>query len=69
MLLGRADAVGDGGRSDAELLAGKREAPVPGGSLEEAQAFERGKCCIASVQTEPSDKTQLCHLTPDRHGQ
>ena len=53
MLLGRADAVGDGGRSDAELLAGKREAPVPGGSLEEAQAFERGKCCIASVQTEP----------------
>ena len=43
MLLQGADAVGDGGGGDAELLAGKDEALVPGGGLEESQAFERGK--------------------------
>ena len=35
--------MGDGGRGDAELLAGKHEALVPGRGLEEAQAFERGQ--------------------------
>ena len=40
MALQHADAVGDGGRGDAELLGGADEAPVPGGGLEEAQAVE-----------------------------
>ena len=43
MHLQGADAVADGGRGDAELLGGADEAPVAGGGLEEAQAFERGK--------------------------
>ncbi len=37
------DAVGDGGRGDAELLRGAGEALLAGGGLEEAQVFERGK--------------------------
>ena len=41
MALQHADAVGDGGRGDAELIAGMGEALVPGGGLEEAQAVER----------------------------
>ena len=41
MALQHADAVGDGGRDDAELLAGMGEAPVPGVGFEEAQAVER----------------------------
>ena len=41
MALQHADAVGDGGRGDAELLAGMGEAPVPGVSFEESQAVER----------------------------
>ena len=40
MLLRGADAVGDGGRGDAELLGGADETPVPGGGFEEAQAVE-----------------------------
>ena len=43
MLLPRPDAVGDGGRGDAELLGGADEALMAGGGLEEAQAFERGR--------------------------
>ena len=43
MLFQGADPVADGGGGDVELLAGQHEALVPGGSLEEAQAFERGK--------------------------
>ena len=43
MLLQGADAVGDGGGGDAELLAGQHEALVAGGGLEEAQAVERGR--------------------------
>ena len=43
MLLQGADAVGDGGGGDPELLAGQHEALVPGGGLEEAQAVERGQ--------------------------
>ena len=43
MLLEHADAVGDGGRGDAELGPGAGEALVAGGGLEEAQAFERGQ--------------------------
>ena len=38
--LEHADAVGDGRRGDAELLAGMGEALVPGGGFEEAQAVE-----------------------------
>ena len=41
MLLEHADAVGNGGRGDAELGPGAGEALVAGGGLEEAQAFER----------------------------
>ena len=40
MVLQHADAVGDGGRGDAELLGGADEAPVAGGGFEEAQAVE-----------------------------
>ncbi len=40
MVLEHADAVGDGGRGDAELLGGADEAPVAGGGFEEAQAVE-----------------------------
>ena len=40
MALQHADAVGDGGRGDAELLAGMGEAAEPGGGLEESQAVE-----------------------------
>ena len=40
MALQHADAVGDGGRGDPELLAGMGEAAEPGGGLEEAQAVE-----------------------------
>ena len=40
MAFQHADAVGDGGRGDAELLGGADEAPVPGGGFEEAQAVE-----------------------------
>ena len=43
MLLQGADAVGDGGGGDLELLAGQHEALVAGGGLEEAQAVERGQ--------------------------
>ena len=43
MLFQGADPVADGGGGDVELLAGQHEALVPGGGLEEAQAFERGK--------------------------
>ena len=39
MPLQGADAVAGGG-GDAELLAGRHEAPVAGGGLEEAQAVE-----------------------------
>ena len=41
VLLQQADAVRDGGRSDAELLGAAGEALLAGGGLEEAQAFER----------------------------
>ena len=41
MALQHVDTVGDGGRGDAELLAGMGEAPVAGGGFEEAQAVER----------------------------
>ena len=41
MALEHADAVGDGGRCDAEFLASMGEAPMPGGGLEKAQAVER----------------------------
>ena len=41
MALQHTDAVCDGGRGDAEFLAGMGEAPEPGGGLEEAQAVER----------------------------
>ena len=40
MAFQHADAVGDGGRGDAELLAGMGEAPQPGGRFEESQAVE-----------------------------
>ena len=40
MLFEHADAVGDGGRGDAELLAGMGEAAQPGGRFEESQAVE-----------------------------
>ncbi len=40
MALQHADTVGNGGRGDAELLAGMGEALVPGGGFEEAQAVE-----------------------------
>ena len=40
MALQHADAAGDGGRGDAELLAGMGESAEPGGGLEEAQAVE-----------------------------
>ena len=43
MLLQHADAVGDGGRGDAELGPGADEALVAGRGLEEAQALERGQ--------------------------
>ena len=43
ILLQHPDAVGDGGRGDAELLRGAGEALLAGGGLEEAQVFERGK--------------------------
>ena len=57
MLLQGADSVADGGGGDAELLAGEGEALVPGGGLEEAQAFERGKWSTAKVRTESFGKT------------
>ena len=38
--LQHAGAVGDGGRGDAELLAGMGESAEPGGGLEESQAVE-----------------------------
>ena len=41
MVLQHADAVGDGGRGDAELVGSQDEAPVPGVGFEEAQAVER----------------------------
>ena len=41
MLFQHADAVGDGGRGDAELDRGTREALVAGRHLEEAQALEQ----------------------------
>ena len=43
MLLQRPDAVGDGGRGDAELLGGAGEALEAARGLEEAQAIERGQ--------------------------
>ena len=36
-----ADAVGDGGGGDLQLFGGADEALVPGGGIEEAEAFER----------------------------
>ena len=41
MLLQAADALGDGGGGDAELVCGVGEALVTGGGLEEAQVLER----------------------------
>ena len=43
VLLQRPDAVGDGGRGDAEFLGGEGEALVAGRGLEEAPAIERGQ--------------------------
>ena len=45
MALQHADAVGDGSRGEAELLAGADEAPVAGGGLEESQALEGQRTC------------------------
>ena len=39
-----ADAMGDGGRGDAELPRGADEALVPRGSIEEAEAIEWRQC-------------------------
>ena len=36
-----ADAVGDGGGGDLQLVGGADEAFVPGGGIEEAEALER----------------------------
>ena len=40
MAFEHADAMGDGGRSDAELFGGTGKALVPGGCFEEGQAVE-----------------------------
>ena len=53
MALERADAVGDGGRGDAELLGGEDEVLVPGGDLEESQAVERREGNHGSGRREP----------------
>ena len=43
MVFERTDALGDGGRGDAELGGGAGEALETGGDLEEAQALKRGQ--------------------------
>ena len=53
MAFQHADAVGDGGRGDAEFLGGAEEAPVTGGGLEEAQAVERRQRNHESGRREP----------------
>ena len=58
-LLEHANAVGDGGRGDAELLGGADEAPVPGGGFEEAQAVEGRQGYHGFGRQEPSDSSQI----------
>ena len=51
-----ADAVGDGGRGDAGLLAGMGEAAEPGGGLEEPQAVEGRQGNHGFGRREPSGR-------------
>ena len=59
MALQHADAVGDGGRGDAEFLGGAEEAPVSGGGLEEAQAVERRQRNHESGRLEPWGREEI----------